>query len=234
MSCRAKVLHTTPQDERGERASFGARVRKTCTSSGESLMRGVPGDTTTPKVARSNSGTLCPPLCHRYVLWKERNMLYTEREFAKSKKIPFKNPARIKKVSADARTRSGFRRTSTRSGFRRTSTPPHPTPPELHHFSNELLLQVRTSMARLKFVWDERLKAYYNMKDEATQAEIAAQAAKNKVRSELCAAARGISPSPSDVALTVRCPVCAAFRACRRRAMSVTLESDSSGLRRLN
>ena len=34
----------------------------------------------------------------RYVLWKERNMLYTEREFGMSKKIPMKNPARLKKV----------------------------------------------------------------------------------------------------------------------------------------
>ena len=34
----------------------------------------------------------------RYVLWKERNMLHTEREYAKSKRVLMRNPARINKV----------------------------------------------------------------------------------------------------------------------------------------
>ena len=61
----------------------------------EQQSREVPLLLCTATAAANVSVVVC---LDRYVLWKERNMLYTEREYARSKKMPFQNPARVKKV----------------------------------------------------------------------------------------------------------------------------------------
>ena len=109
-----------------------------------------------------------------FVLWKERNMLLTEKEYAMSKKIKMDNPARLKKARhlLCGTKQSPCTFVSLLSALANTLLNTLPTRPA----------QVKQSIARLKLVWDERMKMKTSVRMEEKAIQDRARADENQLR----------------------------------------------------